>query len=248
MAYRAGIKTCFLDSTQFHPTGAIYPEQNAGLLITEKVRGLGAHLLNRDGEEFLFALEPRDVASACIIRECGELGKGIATPAGRAGVWLDSPMIDLLQPAVQAGWPVLDCVGFQLTPQDRIGRAHRRGPALQDGRDVLAGATHQHRQLAPAVDLLDGLQGCSPVVGQAPDLLRIGHVDEVMGNPAPQFRRGLGRSDVHAAVEQAGVGGDDLGPDLFGQFHRAEGLPDTRGADQGHQRRKSHRPPCTASS
>jgi succinate dehydrogenase / fumarate reductase flavoprotein subunit/L-aspartate oxidase len=96
MAYRAGVKTCFLDSTQFHPTGAIYPEQNAGLLITEKVRGLGAHLLNREGEEFLFSLEPRDVASACIIRECGERGMGIATPAGRFGVWLDSPMIDLL--------------------------------------------------------------------------------------------------------------------------------------------------------
>jgi len=96
MAYRAGIKTCFLDSTQFHPTGAVFPEQNAGLLITEKVRGLGAQLLNRDGEEFLFALEPRDVASACIIRECTERANGIATPAGRSGVWLDSPMIDLL--------------------------------------------------------------------------------------------------------------------------------------------------------
>jgi succinate dehydrogenase / fumarate reductase flavoprotein subunit/L-aspartate oxidase len=96
MAYRAGIKTCFLASTQFHPTGAVFPEQNAGLLITEKVRGLGAHLLNRDGEEFLFALEPRDVASACIIRECSERGKGIPTPAGRSGVWLDSPMIDVL--------------------------------------------------------------------------------------------------------------------------------------------------------
>jgi succinate dehydrogenase / fumarate reductase flavoprotein subunit/L-aspartate oxidase len=96
MAYRAGIETCFLDSTQFHPTGAIFPEQNAGLLITEKVRGLGAHLLNRNGEEFLFALEPRDVASACIIRECSEQGLGVATPAGRSGVWLDSPMIELL--------------------------------------------------------------------------------------------------------------------------------------------------------
>jgi succinate dehydrogenase/fumarate reductase flavoprotein subunit len=96
MAYRAGIKTCFLDSTQFHPTGAVFPEQNAGLLITEKVRGLGAQLLNRDGEEFLFSLEPRDVASACIIRECSERAKEIATPDGRAGVWLDSPMIDLL--------------------------------------------------------------------------------------------------------------------------------------------------------
>lgn len=96
MAYRAGVKTCFLDSTQFHPTGAVFPEQNAGLLITEKVRGLGAQLLNRDGEEFLFSLEPRDVASACVIRECTERGKGIATPAGRIGVWLDSPMIELI--------------------------------------------------------------------------------------------------------------------------------------------------------
>lgn len=96
MAYRAGVKTCFLEATQFHPTGAIFPEQNAGLLITEKVRGLGAHLLNREGEEFLFALEPRDVASACIIRECTDVGRGVTTPAGRSGVWLDSPMIDLL--------------------------------------------------------------------------------------------------------------------------------------------------------
>lgn len=96
MAYRAGVKTCFLDSTQYHPTGAIFPEQNAGLLITEKVRGLGAHLLNRNGEEFLFALEPRDVASASIIRECSERGMGIMTPVGRCGVWLDSPVIDLL--------------------------------------------------------------------------------------------------------------------------------------------------------
>ncbi len=95
MAYRAGVPTAFLDSTQYHPTGAIFPEQNVGLLITEKVRGLGSHLVNVEGEEFCFALEPRDVASACTIRECAQ-GKGIATPTGRQGVWLDSPMIDLL--------------------------------------------------------------------------------------------------------------------------------------------------------
>ncbi|MFQ5901384.1 MAG: FAD-binding protein [Thermodesulfobacteriota bacterium] len=96
MAYRAGVKTCFLDATQYHPTGAVYPEQNVGLLITEKVRGLGAQLLNIDGEEFCFPLEPRDVESACIIRESLEIGKGVMTPTGRIGVWLDSPMIDLL--------------------------------------------------------------------------------------------------------------------------------------------------------
>ncbi len=96
LAYRAGVRTSFLEATQYHPTGAVYPEQNVGLLITEKVRGLGAQLLNVDGEEFCFPLEPRDVESACIIRECLEVGKGIMTPTGRIGVWLDSPMIDLL--------------------------------------------------------------------------------------------------------------------------------------------------------
>ncbi len=96
MAYRAGVAVSELDSTQYHPTGAVFPEQNVGLLITEKVRGLGAQLLNIEGEEFCFALEPRDVESTCIIRECVDQGKGVMTPVGRIGVWLDSPMIDLL--------------------------------------------------------------------------------------------------------------------------------------------------------
>lgn len=96
MAYRAGVKLQDMDSTQYHPTGAIFPEQNVGLLITEKVRGLGAQLLNIDGEQFCFPLEPRDVESACVIRECLDVNKGIVTPTGRFGVWLDSPMIDLL--------------------------------------------------------------------------------------------------------------------------------------------------------
>ncbi|MCK4846541.1 MAG: FAD-binding protein [Deltaproteobacteria bacterium] len=96
MAYRAGVKLQDLDSTQYHPTGAIFPEQNVGLLITEKVRGLGAQLLNIEGEQFCFPLEPRDIESSCIIRECLDKQLGIPTPTGRYGVWLDSPMIDIL--------------------------------------------------------------------------------------------------------------------------------------------------------
>ncbi|MDH3972964.1 MAG: FAD-binding protein [Deltaproteobacteria bacterium] len=96
MAYRAGVKNVLMDSTQYHPTGAVYPEQNVGLLITEKVRGLGAQLLNVEGEQFCFPLEPRDIESSCIIRECLDIGKGVMTPIGRVGVWLDSPMIDEL--------------------------------------------------------------------------------------------------------------------------------------------------------
>lgn len=96
MAYRAGVGTTCLPSTQYHPTGVAYPEQNVGLLITEKVRGLGAHVLNKDGEQFCFPLEPRDVESAELIKEAVEVGKAVVTPTGRFGLWLDSPMIDLL--------------------------------------------------------------------------------------------------------------------------------------------------------
>jgi succinate dehydrogenase/fumarate reductase flavoprotein subunit len=96
MAYRAGVKLAFLGSTQFHPTGAIYPEQIVGLLITEKVRGAGAHVLNVDGEQFVYPLETRDVEASAIIRECTERRKGVPTPSGRLGVWLDSPMVDIL--------------------------------------------------------------------------------------------------------------------------------------------------------
>ena len=96
LGYRAGVKLCFLHAVQYHPTGAVFPEQAEGLLITEKVRGAGANVLNIDGEQFVNEREPRDVESSCFIRECSEIGKGIPTPTGKEGIWLDSPMIDIL--------------------------------------------------------------------------------------------------------------------------------------------------------
>jgi len=96
LAYRAGAKLSFIDTMQYHPTGAAYPEQIAGLLVTEKVRGLGAQLVNGEGLQFVNPRETRDAESAAIIRECLERGKGLASPSGRVGVWLDSPMIEII--------------------------------------------------------------------------------------------------------------------------------------------------------
>ena len=96
LGYRAGLKLKFLHTVQYHPTGAVFPEQVEGLLITEKFRGAGANVVNIDGEQFVNEREPRDVESAAIIRECLERGKGIPTVTGKLGVWLDSPMIDIL--------------------------------------------------------------------------------------------------------------------------------------------------------
>lgn len=96
LAYRAGAKLAFMDTIQYHPTGVAYPEQIVGLLITEKVRGLGANLVNSEGERFIYELETRDTVASAIIRECLDRKKGMATPTEMQGVWLDTPMIDVL--------------------------------------------------------------------------------------------------------------------------------------------------------
>lgn len=95
IGYRAGAKTIYADSIQYHPTGGAYPPQLLGLLVTEKTRGLGATPLNINGEQFVYHLETRDVESSAIIRECEERKLGIPLPTGITAVWLDSPIIEL---------------------------------------------------------------------------------------------------------------------------------------------------------
>ncbi len=97
IAYRAGAKLLYMDSVQYHPTGSIFPEQIAGFLITEKIRGAGGQPVNKHGELFVFPREPRDVESSAFIKECLEKKNGIETPSGRLGIWLDSPLIEMLQ-------------------------------------------------------------------------------------------------------------------------------------------------------
>ncbi len=96
LAYRAGAPLLYAYTLQYHPTGVAYPSQIFGALVTEKVRSIGAQLINAEGEAFMNPLETRDVSAASIIRECKERGKGIPTPDGGYGVWLDSPMIEAL--------------------------------------------------------------------------------------------------------------------------------------------------------
>ena len=93
LANRVGARLVDIDSVQYHPTGAAWPEQKLGQLITEALRGRGAHLVNVDGERFINELEARDTTSSAIIRECTERGKGVRTPTGQLGVWLDTTLV-----------------------------------------------------------------------------------------------------------------------------------------------------------
>ncbi|MEN8152785.1 MAG: FAD-binding protein [Acidobacteriota bacterium] len=96
IAYRAGAKLMYMDSVQYHPTGAVFPEQIKGFLITEKIRAAGGQPVNSEGELFVFPREPRDIESSAFIRECTFNNKGIMAPSGRYGIWLDSPLIDMI--------------------------------------------------------------------------------------------------------------------------------------------------------
>ncbi len=96
IAYRAGARLLYMDAIQYHPTGAAYPEQMLGWLCTEALRGTGAHLVNAEGKRFVNELETRDATSSAILREVNHRKKGIMTPAGIEGVWLDTPIIDMI--------------------------------------------------------------------------------------------------------------------------------------------------------
>ena len=95
LGYRAGAKLLYQDTLQYHPTCVACPAQIFGALVTEKVRSMGAKLINSEGEAYIHPLETRDVNAAGVIRECSTNGKGVDTGMGKA-VWLDTPMIDMI--------------------------------------------------------------------------------------------------------------------------------------------------------
>ena len=53
LGLKAGCTLTDMELVQFHPTGMVIPEELAGALVTEAVRGEGGHLINGDGERFM---------------------------------------------------------------------------------------------------------------------------------------------------------------------------------------------------
>lgn len=76
LAYNVGARIKNLSYIQFHPTAFADKNNRESFLISEAVRGEGAHLLNCKFERFMDKYEPerrelapRDVVSKCIIQE-----------------------------------------------------------------------------------------------------------------------------------------------------------------------------------
>jgi L-aspartate oxidase len=74
MAYRAGAAVKDMEMVQFHPT-TLYVAGSSRALITEAVRGEGAHLVDKNGKRFMPSyhemgeLAPRDVVSRAIVEQ-----------------------------------------------------------------------------------------------------------------------------------------------------------------------------------
>ena len=92
-AYRASARILNCEYMQFHPTTLFTPGRPRKLL-TEALRGEGAHLLNADGRRFMADFEPEEMELASRDKVCRAIFEEMANST-KPCVYLDlSPLID----------------------------------------------------------------------------------------------------------------------------------------------------------
>jgi succinate dehydrogenase / fumarate reductase flavoprotein subunit len=91
LALRAGCRLQDMELVQFHPTGMVAPEEAAGTLVTEAVRGEGGQLKNALGERFMAHYDPErmelSTRDRVALANYTEIIQGRGGPNG--GVFLD---------------------------------------------------------------------------------------------------------------------------------------------------------------
>ena len=91
LALRAGCRLQDMELVQFHPTGMVAPEEAAGTLVTEAVRGEGGQLKNALGERFMARYDPERMELSArdrvALANYTEIAQGRGGPNG--GVFLD---------------------------------------------------------------------------------------------------------------------------------------------------------------
>jgi succinate dehydrogenase / fumarate reductase flavoprotein subunit len=96
LAAEAGCRLRDMELVQFHPTGMVFPEESAGTLVTEAVRGEGGILRNAAGERFMERYDPErlelSTRDRVALANYTEIAEGRGTEHG--GVLLDISHLD----------------------------------------------------------------------------------------------------------------------------------------------------------
>jgi len=228
LGYRVGVPLSFLHTVQYHPTGVVFPEQIEGWLITERFRSEGSDITNVHGEKFVNEREPRDVESARFIKECLD-GNGVPTPTGKVGVWLDSPMLDILhgegrvRTAFVGKWKVYDRLRIDISkaPMLVYPTLHYQNGGLKDNAEcetVVPG-------LYVAGEVTGGLHGENRLMGNS--LMDIVVFGRIAGRNAAVFAMEKARDGeltlkhVKAYLEElkdAGIKTDRVAPMLLPDY------------------------------
>ena len=91
LSLKAGCSLQDMELVQFHPTGMVIPEEMAGTLVTEAVRGEGGRLINGNGERFMENYDPErmelSTRDKVAMANYTEITEGRGTPNN--GVYLD---------------------------------------------------------------------------------------------------------------------------------------------------------------
>jgi fumarate reductase (CoM/CoB) subunit A len=166
IGYRAAAELIDMEMIQFHPTGAVFPYDARGRLVTEAVRGEGGILLNTRGERFMKRYDPermelstRDVVSRAIATEVEE-GRGTKN----GGVYLD--VTHLPRERIETRLPVMleqflkFGVDIRVTPMEVAPTAHHVMGGLR--------ITQECRTTIP------GLFACGEVAGGVHGANRLG--------------------------------------------------------------------------
>lgn len=148
LAWEAGAGLADLEFTQFHPTALAAGEGQQKVLVTEALRGAGAHIVDAEGRRFLFEhhsdgeLAPRDVVARAVAArrtwlDCRHLDAELletefpTVMAGCRAVGID-PRIDLI-PVTPAAHYTIGGVQTDLDGRTSIPRLYAVGECSSTG-------------------------------------------------------------------------------------------------------------------
>ena len=207
IAYKAGCRILDMEFIQFHPSGLYLKDSAQAFLISEAVRGEGAHLFGKNGKRFmvpiheLAELAPRDIVARSIFKQMQQDGMPYVTLSLKH---LDPQMILKRFPGIYAKCKEF---GYDLTQEIPVApAAHYSVGGVMSNKD---GRTDVERLYVCGEVAATGIMGANRLASNSlieclvfanravEDTVKVGSVKEF-----PAFEKQYSRDEANAEVYQ----------------------------------------------